>query len=322
MTDSFDCIIIGAGISGLLAGTQLQKAGQKILILDKARGVGGRMATRRKDGFAWDHGAQFARFRSAAIQNYLPSWASENLLKIWFSLADTEPAWIGTQGMTTLPKALAESLPVHLNCKIAGIQRCSKRFSKEWEILDERGECYSAKTVLITAPLPQAMALISNLELDEILHQNLRSIHYLPCLALLISLAEPTNQLPASGLSLDNNAVLSWIADNQKKGISALPSVTLHASPGWSEQYFDVDEAVVIDVLLKSAAEWLPSASILNTQLMRWRYSLPQSQYSELFCVASSSPPLLIAGDAFGGPRVEGAMLSGLAAAEWLHQNQ
>jgi predicted NAD/FAD-dependent oxidoreductase len=318
MTDSFDCIIIGAGISGLLAGTQLQKAGQKILILDKARGVGGRMATRRKGGFTWDHGAQFVRFRSAAIQNYLPSWASEKLLKIWFSPADTEPAWIGTQGMTTLPKALAESLPVLLNFKVAGMQRCSKG----WEVMDERGESYSAKTILITAPLPQAMDLVSSLELDEILLQHLRSIHYLPCLALLISLAEPTNQLPASGLSLDNNAVLSWIADNQKKGISALPSVTLHASPSWSEQYFEMDEAVVSDLLLKSAAEWVPSASIINTQLMRWRYSLPQSQYSEPFCMASSSPPLLIAGDAFGGPRVEGAMLSGLAAAEWLHQNQ
>ncbi|WP_373531346.1 NAD(P)/FAD-dependent oxidoreductase [Vampirovibrio sp.] len=317
MTQPFDCLIIGAGISGLLAGAELQKAGQNILIVDKARGVGGRMATRRKDGFAWDHGAQFARFRSAAIQDYLPAWTENNLLKLWFS-SGSEPAWIGTQGMTSLPKGLAERLPVQLNCKVTSI----RPLPTGWEVLDEGGGVYKANSLLITAPLPQALALLAPLDLEESLLENLSSIQYFPCLALLISLAEGTDKVPASGLSLEDHAVISWMADNQKKGISDRPSLTLHASPVWSERYFEADEAVITKLLLKFAADWIPSASLLNTQLMRWRYSLPQSQYTELFCKASATPHLLLAGDAFGGPRVEGAMLSGLAAAEWLIQNQ
>jgi len=55
---------------------------------------------------------------------------------------------------------------------------------------------------------------------------------------------------------------------------------------------------------------------IKSFQIHGWRYSKPK-QTDPLRCaVVSLSPPLLLAGDAFGGPRVEGAALSGWAAAE------
>ena len=41
------CLIIGGGISGLVAGTLLQSQGIKVTILDQGRGIGGRLATRR-----------------------------------------------------------------------------------------------------------------------------------------------------------------------------------------------------------------------------------------------------------------------------------
>ena len=41
-----DLIVIGAGFGGLLAACMLQANGARVLVLDKGRGVGGRMATR------------------------------------------------------------------------------------------------------------------------------------------------------------------------------------------------------------------------------------------------------------------------------------
>mgnify|MGYP003336186047 FL=1 len=58
-----DVLIIGAGMAGLTAAVELKRAGRRVLVLDKARGVGGRLASRRIDGATFDHGAQFITAR-------------------------------------------------------------------------------------------------------------------------------------------------------------------------------------------------------------------------------------------------------------------
>ena len=58
-----DVLVIGAGIAGLTAAAELQRGGRRVLLLDKGRGVGGRLASRRIDGATFDHGAQFITTR-------------------------------------------------------------------------------------------------------------------------------------------------------------------------------------------------------------------------------------------------------------------
>ncbi len=59
MLDQDSCVIIGAGVSGLIAARTLQASGVRVKVLDKGRGVGGRLATRRSGVGVFDHGAQF-----------------------------------------------------------------------------------------------------------------------------------------------------------------------------------------------------------------------------------------------------------------------
>ena len=45
--EDVDCVIVGAGISGLITARRLADAGVSAMVFDKGRSVGGRLATRR-----------------------------------------------------------------------------------------------------------------------------------------------------------------------------------------------------------------------------------------------------------------------------------
>jgi predicted NAD/FAD-binding protein len=49
--------VIGAGIAGLSCARTLTDHAIDVVVFDKGRSPGGRMATRRADGFQFDHGA-------------------------------------------------------------------------------------------------------------------------------------------------------------------------------------------------------------------------------------------------------------------------
>jgi hypothetical protein len=59
---------------------------------------------------------------------------------------------------------------------------------------------------------------------------------------------------------------------------------------------------------------------VTEFQVHAWRYCKPIQILPTTTLMLSQNPPLFLAGDAFGGPRVEGAALSGWAAAEALRQ--
>jgi renalase len=53
---------------------------------------------------------------------------------------------------------------------------------------------------------------------------------------------------------------------------------------------------------------------VLEAQVKKWRFATPTAIWPEP-CWTAPDAPLVLAGDAFAGPKVEGAFNSGLAAA-------
>ena len=147
-----------------------------------------------------------------------------------------------------------------------------------------------------------------------------RSIDYDRTLGLLVTLDGGSTVLPPPGGLQNPDDVFSFVGDNVAKGISSRSAVTFHANPRWSAEHFDDDHDEVIELLLRAARRHLGNADVITTQLKKWRFATPTTTYPER-CWVEASGTLVLAGDAFAGPRVEGAVLSGLAAAETLLGN-
>jgi renalase len=321
------CVVVGAGISGLLAAGELQRAGWRVTVLDKGRGVGGRMATRRIGGAGFDHGAQFFTVREERFSNLVDGWLAEGAAAEWtrgFADADGNanpdghPRYRGAQGMTSIPKHLAGGLDVRTGERVTRVDRSEDG----WTVACESGAAASGGALLLTAPVPQSLALVESgdYELPETARRQLEGVAYDPCLALMALLDGPSPVPEPGGVQIKGEP-LDWIGDNATKGISDRPALTIHAGPQWSREHYDDDEATVTRDLLGLAGERLGvdlAAATAETSLARWRYSWVTSAHEEDCVVASEHPPLVFCGDGFGRPKVEGAALSGLAAADRL----
>ena len=71
--------------------------------------------------------------------------------------------------------------------------------------------------------------------------------------------------------------------------------------------------------LMDAAKPYIGNSQIVDFQVHGWRYSKPISvDDSESLLITQSSqlPPIAVAGDAFAGPRFEGAVVSGWSAAK------
>src|SRR4029450_10486080 len=53
------CVVVGAGLAGLVAAYTLRQRGVDVAVLERAPRPGGRMTSQHVDGFVVDCGAQF-----------------------------------------------------------------------------------------------------------------------------------------------------------------------------------------------------------------------------------------------------------------------
>jgi len=311
-----DALVIGAGMAGLIVAAELQRADRRVVVLDKARGVGGRLATRRIDGATFDHGAQFMTAREPRFTAVLEQERRDGTVEEWSrgfaGGIDGHARWRGKPAMSAVPKHLALGLDFHLETTAVAVRQVGER----WRVETTTGRAFTASAVVLTPPVPQALAILDagGIVLTPEMRTRLAAIEYERCLAVMALLEGPSRVLPPGGFAPADGPI-AWIADNQLKGISAEPAVTIHATHAFSLEHWDRDRRESGRALLDAAAQLL-GTGVKTFQVHGWRYSKPMSVDPQPCAILHYNPPLVLAGDAFGGPRVEGAALSGWAAAE------
>lgn len=294
---------------------------ENLHIIDKSRGVGGRMGLRRlqtPSGTAtFDHGAQFFTARSETFKNLLNSTEQAGATRIWTrgftENEDGYARWCGNTGMTDLCKWMAAD---------AGLDIA---FSTPMMNLGEHLKQHSYDAVIHTAPVPQALATLngSGRLPPPDLNRRLAEVHYHATLTIMVATRDhPTGLGPNSAAQFVDHPDLAFVTDNHAKGISTVPAVTIHLSNARSDAMWSATDAEVVGYALKVAAEQLRDAGDLNgvlaSSVQRWRYAGPITCWPYKYVMWGESPRIVLAGEAFDGPRVEGGFLSGRAAAEAL----
>jgi predicted NAD/FAD-dependent oxidoreductase len=309
-------VIVGAGISGLVAARRLVESDADVVLVDKGRSVGGRLATRRIGDATVDHGAQFFTVRTPAFQRQVDDWIDRGLARVWshgFTTNDGHPRYVATSGMNSLAKDLATGLDVRCSTMVFGIRPGSDT-DAPWQVVIDDATVHDADAVIVTTPLPQAFALLvdSGIELagSPVLSDYDRTI------ALLATLDRPAAIPPPGGVQSPTPEI-GFVADNHAKGVSATPAITVHASATWSEAHWDDDLDTLRPALIELAGTWLGEATVLEAQVKKWRFATPRTPWPEP-CWIADGGTIVLAGDAFDGPRVEAAHNSGLAAAHAL----
>jgi hypothetical protein len=136
----------------------------------------------------------------------------------------------------------------------------------------------------------------------------------------MLETSRPSLVPPPGGIQFGGGPI-SWLADNQQKGISAVPALTVHASGAFSRQHFDDPPEQVTAALIELVRPWIdgdPATAIVGQSLHRWKFATPTTIIPAPLVAAVTLPPIVCCGDAFGGPKVEGAASSGLAAGRWV----
>lgn len=311
-------VIIGAGLAGLVAARQLA-VDHEVIVVDKGRSVGGRMATRRMGDAVLDHGAQFFTVRGPAFRSQVDDWVDRGLAHVWChgfdGSGDGYPRYVGTAGMNSLAKDLATGL----DCRTGRLVFDVRPIGGErpgWEVVIDDGEVVPADAVVVTAPIAQTWALVAQAGLD--VPDELFRSGYHRTIGLLTVLDRP-GAVPAPGGvqfdPADPGAPFGFVADNQAKGVSPVPAITFHATQPWSLAHWDDDVDDLRHALLDRAAAFVGDAVVVDAQVKKWRFAAPVAAWPDPVW-ADADRRIVLAGDLFAGPKVEGAFNSGLAAAE------
>lgn len=335
--------IIGAGVAGLGAAWGLRQLPTQITLFEKSRGVGGRVATRSHGAIRYDHGAQYFKPGSPAVDDLIhralqteglvdigrPVWTFDGAGQITPGdpALNAEPKWVYRDGISELGKRLAAALP-----PTATVQRQTRvaRLDQTlwgWQLWSDGGaDLGTFDLVLLTPPAPQSATIIEASAMDpglrDALSAGLRQATYRAILSAVLGFDSP---LPRPGdcyalVNSDREHPISWLAfEEDKPGhVPAGQSVLIvQMAPAWSVEHFGGERDEVLAEMASRAGALLghPLPAPAWSDLQRWRYALPNTLADERALALGAPTGLFFAGDALAGPRVHLALESGLAAA-------
>ncbi|MEM9246896.1 MAG: FAD-dependent oxidoreductase [Cyanobacteria bacterium P01_F01_bin.153] len=192
---SASVVVIGAGLTGLVAAQSLRRRGYQVLVLEKSFGVGGRLNTRRVDGARADRGVRYLDGSEPLVWQLIQPLVERGVLQRWAGVGfqylpaqlktvDTNDRYCAPEGISQVAKALAQDLDILFNHRAIALTRLPEAPSSSAPHLDGRWTIYcdhprdgaprgdnkgiyeqiQASTLVVTMPAPQAEGLLATVD--------------------------------------------------------------------------------------------------------------------------------------------------------------
>jgi renalase len=319
-------LVVGAGVSGLACARALAAAGRSPPVLDRARGVGGRCATRRLEEHPMDFGLTFLHGRDpeflAALEavpaTALPGWPREvrgsgrPCQPEAFAPGERRVAF--AEGVTAFPKALARGLEVWLGASALGLEPRPGGVA----VRLEDGSALEAGTVVLAMAAEEIAALLATVEGEPELASAAAVLGLSrsePCLALL---ALYPDGVPAPGWHVclpEGSRILQVASHESSKRRMRATALVLQAHPAWSRAHGEDPgwPRALLDEAGRVLGAWAAAPRL--TEAHRWHHArngLAAELSAPMLLPLREGGRLGLCGDRFGrGGGVEGAWLSG-----------
>lgn len=346
-------LVIGGGLAGCAAARALADAGHPVTLLEKSRGLGGRMATRRVTlplaaepaaEVHFDHGTPAFTARGRAFELAVQAMAARGAVAPWtpplaegsYRDLDTVTRWVATPDLPAWCRALAGPAadPASPGGDITlraqhRVDRLERR-DAQWHVHGVRvdGPPGAAETpfdcaaplLLVTAPAPQSATLLAPHRPEWAARA--RSVPMQPTWTLMaVADGIDPDRLPPWGLARPQRGPLAWVLrQDSRPGRSPLPGAVAfvaHASVDWSITHLEAEPERVQAMLLEALSAWTGPQPWRHVMVHRWRYATVERAAAQQpgLGLFDGATGLAVAGDWLGGGGVEGAWLSGRAMA-------
>ena len=273
--------IVGAGLSALslahLLGNRVEVA-----LFEKARGVSGRMSTRRAEPHFFDHGAQYFTARTKPFQKFIQPFIDEGVIQKWparyarfddnriVELKDwenDEPRYVGSPAMNSFAKALSLDLDITLNTRIVSLDK-----KKKWSLKDAEGHTYEGfDWVVSTAPSPQTAILFPK---SFRYSKDIEKCDMRACFSLMLGFNHELNlDFDAAHVM---NTDISWLAVNSSKpNRSIATALVVHSSEAFAEKHLEADSLEIQRRLSAETSRIIARDTNDATfkAVHRWRYA-------------------------------------------------
>ena len=329
--------IVGAGVAGLSAARALKAAGHDVIVLEKSRGPGGRVATRELRGLemprglagatlAFDHGAQYFTVRDDRFSLVVAEWLRDRVAAKWSGRVvtfddegwdDVEDApganasrdkvtdrYVGTPGMSAIGAAMAQGLDITYGQRVESIQDLFR----------------ACDHVVVAIPAVQAAPLVAHVPL---LTASVGAVVMKPSWTVMAAFEQKV--AAPFDAAFVNGSALGWIARNTSKPKRdwKVDTWVLQATTAWSASHVD-DRPDDVGSFLMEAFEDLVRGGLpraFYATVHRWRYATADPPLA-VSAIHDAESRITLCGDWCLGSRIEDAFLSGLAAADQISRSK